>query len=84
MIDMNMDALKEAAYANTSPEFYKGEDEPETALDDDLEALGNIVHNAWMLAYRIKDTHRIRRINGVIDKLCEAEELIENMQGEKH
>ena len=84
MIDVNMDALADAHYAGRNPEYYVGEDEPETALDDDLEVLGNVVHNAWMLAYRIKDTHRIRRINGVIDKLCEAEELIENMQGGKH
>ena len=84
MNNVSTDALADAHYAGSNPEYYVGEDEPETALDDDLEALGNRVHDAWMVARRIKDLHRIRRINGVIDKLCEAEELIENMQGEKH
>ena len=84
MIDVNVDALADAHYAGRNPEYYVGEDEPETALDDDLEALGNRVHDAWMVARRIKDLHRIRRINGVIDALCEVEEMIEKIQGKKY
>lgn len=80
MIDsVNIDALAEANYISGNPEFYEGEDEPETTLSEDLEELQGLIDDCASKIASIKDTHRTRRLNGAERLISEALDIVSDL-----
>ena len=80
MIDpINTDALAEANYISGNPEFYEGEDEPETTLSEDLEELQGLIEDCASKIASIKDTHRTRRLNGAERLISEALDIVSDL-----
>lgn len=76
---VNTDALAEATYISGNPEFYEGEDEPETTLSEDLEALQGLIDECMGKIASIKETHRTRRLNGVERLISEALDIVTDL-----
>lgn len=80
MIDwVNTDARAEANYISGNPEFYEGEDEPETTLSEDLEELQGLIDDCASKIASIKDTHRTRRLNGAERLISEALDIVSDL-----
>lgn len=76
---VNTDALAEATYISGNPEFYEGEDEPETTLSEDLEELQGLIEDCASKIASIKDTHRTRRLNGAERLISEALDIVSDL-----
>ncbi len=72
MIDVNVDALAEAATMRGNPEFYEGEDEPETTLMEDVEELQTLLDECQCKMLSIKQNHHTRRLNHAERLISEA------------